>query len=629
MPSTLLLDPGVRADVWDQHRRPRDPGLAHAPGAPRTSEAPALAEVLRLQRSAGNAAVARRLSPTAMGAGVTLQRCGSIPPDQCPCHGADETEGAAQAPVTAQRDGADGSSSAETAPAPAASTSAGNVSPAQADRDRTLAEVKPLVDDAIASLGPAAQTVIPVPAPSTEPVAQALQRSPLSVQRDGGGAAAYHPEGGLVASVQICYDLMTGEVSLTGWIWAGAGYKTPFGWYGGYAFAEGSWPIGNLGGIVTPGVCANPSSHGAGPSASAGGGIAPFPVMITPGQRSVFSKGGIELGVLFTLHPSDGTADVEMIGLIDVKKYLGPFGAAAAAAEAAAQRIAAGLGQRVDCGAGFDLSLTAHLCRAADPATGILGYTASSLKLCGGGFIGCNINLSPEPVGPAGRRPLRSRAQPAGVRTILPNCSPSCRARRPAAASASGSTRSTVGRSPVTTSRASSRRSSSTLPMVEPITRNGLKKIRVSSADVGSAPEVVPETTTVPPGRSALIECDQVAAPTVSITASTGSGSRCPLGNAACAPSATARSPRSGEREVTQTRKPAWRASGTSAVATPPPAPCTSTVSPGCSPDAVNSIRYAVSQAVGRQAASTKSRPAGRLTRFLAGTRTSSASVPG
>ena len=30
----------------------------------------------------------------------------------------------------------------------------------------------------------------------------------------------------------------------------------------------------------------------------------------------------------------------------------------------------------------------------ADPDSGILGYTATSLKLCGGGYIGCNVNLS-------------------------------------------------------------------------------------------------------------------------------------------------------------------------------------------------------------------------------------------
>src|SRR4029450_5953315 len=65
-----------------------------------------------------------------------------------------------------------------------------------------------------------------------------------------------------------------------------------------------------------------------------------------------------------------------------------------------------------------------------------------------------------------------------------------------------------------------------------------------------------------------------------------------------------------------------------SAVATPPPEPCTSTVSTGFRPLWVNSIRYAVSQAVGRQAASSNDSPAGLGTRFCAGTATRSASAP-
>ena len=322
------------------------------------------ASILALQRSAGNAAVQRHLAR--------------------PGH------------PFVQRDGESATSDAPKADAPKASRRAGDVSAEEADREATFAEIRPLVEDAIAMLGPAAQTVIRVPPPKSAAVAQTVHdgSAPI-VQRDGSGGARYHPEGGLVASVQLCYDLMTGEIELIGWIWAGAGYKTPFGWYGGFVFAEGRWPLGNVGAIVSPGVCRKPTEHHDGPGGSVGGGVAPFPVMLTPGKRAVFAKGGIELGILFSLTgDAERPATIEIIGLIDVKKYLGPFGVAAAAAEEAAKRIAAGLGQRVDCGAGFDLSLAAPLCKAADPNSGILGYTTDSLKLCGGGFIGCNINLS-------------------------------------------------------------------------------------------------------------------------------------------------------------------------------------------------------------------------------------------
>ena len=52
-------------------------------------------------------------------------------------------------------------------------------------------------------------------------------------------------------------------------------------------------------------------------------------------------------------------------------------------------------------------------------------------------------------------------------------------------------------------------------------------------------------------------------------------------------------------------------------------------MSPGLTPAAVNSIRYAVSQAVGRQAASAKLSSAGMSIRLPAGTRTWVAKVPG
>ena len=128
------------------------------------------------------------------------------------------------------------------------------------------------------------------------------------------------------------------------------------------------------------------------------------------------------------------------------------------------------------------------------------------------------------------------------------------------------------------------------MPIVEPMTLSCRKNTRWSSAD-GAKPLVPPETTSVPPGRSARSECFHVASPTVSSTASTRSGSRAPLSNASWAPSSTARSPFAASRDVTHTRRPAWRASTVAALATPPPAPWISTVSPGCTPALTNSIR--------------------------------------
>ena len=161
-----------------------------------------------------------------------------------------------------------------------------------------------------------------------------------------------------------------------------------------------------------------------------------------------------------------------------------------------------------------------------------------------------------------------------------------------------------------------------------PCTRSSWKKTRVSSAG-GASPDVAPQTSTEPPGRTERIEWAHVAWPTDSSTASTRAGRRAPVSTAPAAPSATARSRFSAERDVTQTSRPAAAPSVTAAVASPPPAPCTSTRSPGVSPPAVKSMVYAVSQAVGRQAASWNESSAGLGTRFAVGTDTRSASVPG
>jgi hypothetical protein len=80
-----------------------------------------------------------------------------------------------------------------------------------------------------------------------------------------------------------------------------------------------------------------------------------------------------------------------------------------------------------------------------------------------------------------------------------------------------------------------------------------------------------------PPGLSDFAECEYVASPTVSITASTRSGSRAPDAKASCAPSSSALACLASVRAVAYTWKPAARAIEMQAVATPPLAPCTST----------------------------------------------------
>src|SRR4051812_4539420 len=89
------------------------------------------------------------------------------------------------------------------------------------------------------------------------------------------------------------------------------------------------------------------------------------------------------------------------------------------------------------------------------------------------------------------------------VKTILPTRSPEAIRAKPSRACSRGSTESMTGRTPVSRQKLASRSSSSRVPIVEPTTRSWRKKIRLSSVADGFGPEVAPEMTTVPPGRSA------------------------------------------------------------------------------------------------------------------------------
>ena len=164
-------------------------------------------------------------------------------------------------------------------------------------------------------------------------------------------------------------------------------------------------------------------------------------------------------------------------------------------------------------------------------------------------------------------------------------------AAKPSAARSIGISRSISGRAPVASSIVTREASSSRVPMVEPMTLSWRKKIRVSSASSSLGPEVVPEITILPPGRRERIECDQVALPTVSMTASTLIGSRAPDSNTSWAPISRALARLPSSRLVASTRSPAARARVIRAVATPPPAPWIRTVSPALRSPRVKSIR--------------------------------------
>ena len=217
------------------------------------------------------------------------------------------------------------------------------------------------------------------------------------------------------------------------------------------------------------------------------------------------------------------------------------------------------------------------------------------------------------------------------VKTILPKTSPSAIAAKPVArpAPAAAPGRSPGGRR--STSSSSTRAaSSSRVPIVEPITRSCRKKIRVSSASSRFGPLVAPEIDEraagpqrldrVRPGRLADGLHDRVDP-----LRAAGRRSRTPRGRRARGPARAW--PRRGWSRTPAARRRA--PSAISAVATPPPAPCTSTRVAGL--EAALGEEHPVGrQPGGRQAGGLLEATARRAwaPRCGAGTTTLSANVP-
>jgi hypothetical protein len=262
------------------------------------------------------------------------------------------------------------------------------------------AKVSAPPSDAIASVeGIGGGSAGPVAASDSETAAaEQLQTSALepTVQRAGGGTVK--PEAGFVGSIQLCYDACNSELSVVGWIWAGGGVVTRglFGgpsWWGAYVFAEKEFLKTKLGFMPTLncGTCATDCKREEG-GPNWGGGIAGFPIALKPGERTSLKRAGIEVGVLVTPR-SSCDADLEMIALLDLTKYLGPIGAAVVSAEELANALGKKFGIEIECGIGVDVSGSVHLCKSV-PGGGLLGITADSAKICGGGYVGCGIGLA-------------------------------------------------------------------------------------------------------------------------------------------------------------------------------------------------------------------------------------------
>jgi hypothetical protein len=202
-------------------------------------------------------------------------------------------------------------------------------------------------------------------------------------------------EGGFVGAIQFCYDFCSGEVSATGWVWAGGGVVRKALWgkgesfYGAYVFAEKEfgkwqtdWPKFGFCGTCAP-ECKPDGTF------EWGAGFTGFPKIVKPDEKIQVKASGVELGVLLHPHANLCEADLEAIALIDITRWLGPIGRAVSAAQDQLNEWGKRLDLHVDCGVGIAVSGTLHLCRGANSLVAL-----DVAKLCGGGYAGCNVGLS-------------------------------------------------------------------------------------------------------------------------------------------------------------------------------------------------------------------------------------------
>ena len=148
-------------------------------------------------------------------------------------------------------------------------------------------------------------------------------------------------------------------------------------------------------------------------------------------------------------------------------------------------------------------------------------------------------------------------------------------------------------------------------------------------------PLVEPQKTIRPPGRAARSDWSRVSGPTCSKTTSTPvptaaftAFAKSSDGNAASAPSPSARCRFSSLRLVASTCAPRCVPIAIAAAATPAPAPTTSIVSPGWSLARVTIIRQAVRNVSGNAAASAHESPRGLAKTFSGATCTNWQAVP-
>jgi RHS repeat-associated protein len=180
------------------------------------------------------------------------------------------------------------------------------------------------------------------------------------------GLRKWQLEAGILVSGQIGYDVCKGDISFTGWVWAGYGYEighhfagVSYSWSGSYTVSGG--PHFNCG------KCSCCGSDNAGWNSESGWNV------VAPFLSGLGAKGNAGAGVVIT--PDKCGLEVEGIVLIDLVKSgaAGPIGTALSYGAGFVGGTAS---------AGVQLNVDVHFCHSSSG-----GITVDKASIAGGVYV--------------------------------------------------------------------------------------------------------------------------------------------------------------------------------------------------------------------------------------------------
>jgi hypothetical protein len=186
---------------------------------------------------------------------------------------------------------------------------------------------------------------------------------------------------GFVGAVQFCWDICTGNYSVTGWFWAGAGVDTWFGWIGFAAWIQGDLFSGNAQWLkwINCGECSDCCKEHERWWALGPGWFGQL-----TGQKTRIKLGPVECGLLIDVsNTSSCHAKIEGVCLMNLlnSPLLGPIGTLITT-------VVEYLPGDAHAQAGIVGSVALHLCKGKNG-----GISGDKVELCIGGYVEVGYGL--------------------------------------------------------------------------------------------------------------------------------------------------------------------------------------------------------------------------------------------